>query len=195
LEKHWPDVPRWRDIRTLTGESFYERTGRTTVDLISGGFPCQPFSTASHGNKTAIDLSGEFLRVVANIRPKYAIGENVNQGIIKTIANKLSYIGYRAIAISSNAYGFGACHVRNRWWCIAYPNNKGELQGRIYAKMAELRQIQNTAWSAEAFTGVVRVDDGLPHRMDRLKCLGNAVVPQQVYPILAAIAELEATHD
>ena len=44
LEKHWPDVPRWRDIRTLTGRSFHERTGLRTVDVVSGGFPCQPYT-------------------------------------------------------------------------------------------------------------------------------------------------------
>lgn len=119
LERHWPDVPRWRDIRTLTGESFYERTGRRTVDVISGGFPCQPYSIAGkrEGKDDYRYLWPEMLRVIRELQPSWVVGENVS-GLIRIalaeILSSLKEAGYEARAYSSEARNVGGGGVQRR---------------------------------------------------------------------------------
>lgn len=265
LEKHWPDVPRWRDIHTLTKESFYEKTGMETVDLISGGFPCQPFSFAGkrRGKKDDRYLWPEMLRVIQEIRPAWVLGENVagfvNMGLDEALSD-LESQGYFARSFLIPACSVGALHQRYRVFIVA--NSPGErcgetrrcceqcekwlagcgiisdpksqgLQNRERTAVSESKEKKNAkeinrserfrtpayteskrceeqlpvlieqknrfnTWRAGPFgdfwetePAVGRVADGVPSRMDRLKCLGNAVVPQQVFPILKGIAEIE----
>lgn len=228
LEKHWPDVPRWRDIRTLTGGDFYERTGLRTVDVISGGFPCQPFSVAGkrRGKEDDRYLWPEMLRVIDQIRPAWVVGENV-AGIINMaldqVLSDLETIGYACQTFVIPACAVDASHRRDRCAIVANADggpmrndsyNRREAVGKINTLVnagipcretvdntnsiglprdERRREFEESSdgcwWPAEPDVG--RVANGVPKRVDRLKCLGNAVVPAQFYPIFQAIADME----
>ena len=130
LEKHWPGMPRWRDIRTLTGDDFFEKTGLRTVTVLSGGFPCQPFSTAGkrRGKDDDRYLWPEMLRVISEIRPTWVVGENV-AGIVSmaldTVLSDLESIGYACQAFVIPACAVDAPHRRDRVAIVGYAEHNG----------------------------------------------------------------------
>ena len=187
LQKHWPDVPIIEDIRE------YKHNG-TAIDLVTGGYPCQAFSNASHGRIIASDLSPFMLQIIKTIQPKFVVAENVIAKTIYDFRRCMENNGYAASVYNIDAYGFGADHIRNRWWCVAHADNKSKLQSRIYEEVAIMRKIFKTAWSKENYTRTLRVYDGIPHRVDRLKSLGNAIVPQLAAEIMRAIKYVDESH-
>ncbi len=205
LEKHWPNVPRWRDIRTLTGESFYERTGLRTVDIISGGFPCQPFSVAGkrRGEEDDRYLWPEMLRVVQELKPRWVVGENV-AGIVSLaldrVLSDLEALQYETRAFVIPACAVGALHRRDRVCIVAHAGGITLERGSEEKVLWKPGESQIKSWgvdqtvlerSAVFEPKLVRTFNGIPDQVDRIKCLGNAVVPQQFFPVFDAIMKIE----
>lgn len=128
LKKHWPDVPMYNDVRTLTGEQL-EKDGITDIGLICGGYPCQPFSVAGKRQGKADDrhLWPEFFRLIQETRPTWIIAENVaghiNMGLDSVLAD-LESEAYQSQVFLIPACAVGAFHRRDRVWIVAHSNAK-----------------------------------------------------------------------
>lgn len=187
LRKHWGNVPIFNDIKT------FDRECVGSVDLICGGFPCQPFSTASRGRKTAENLWPEMARVVWQFMPRWVIAENVLPEPIEQAEKDLKTLGYKCESRNISAFDCGADHKRDRWWLIAHTNHKGKFSSAIDAEVAKLPKLCEGVWGAENYARAIRVSNGVPNRSHRLKQLGNAVVPQIPEAIGRAIMQHEQT--
>lgn len=216
LEKHWPNVPKWRDIRNVTGLQVARKISEE-ITVLSGGFPCQPHSVAGKrlASSDERDLWGEFARIIREIRPKWIVAENV-PGLLSSehgrffgrVLRDLAHMGYNAgwgvfsafqagmeherkrICIIANSSCVGCFGMDNSWKKLFKNNSihiceeKKSVEAPILFEYA-LRKLRNGNGE------LLRNDYGIPDALDRLKCLGNAVVPQQFYPVFQAIADIE----
>ena len=265
LNKHWPDVPVYPEIKKLTYERL-KQDGIRTVDLICGGFPCQPFSVAGLKRGTEDDryLWPEMLRIISEIKPDWVIGENVagfvNMALDRTLFD-LEKEGYETATFIIPACSLNAKHQRDRVWIIAHKeknslnpkgqgtekrNEKTDSDSGKNATSKIMADTKSRGWREQCLSehccGKIRVDasgssngqqirktdtpvgcscgkgkkeerekecgwqqlekwetepdvgrvvDGFPGRVDRLKALGNAVVPQIVFLIGMAIIHSE----
>ena len=204
LAKHWPDVPIASDVTKLTykdgvlyddGNEVY----RGSIDVICGGFPCQDISAA--GKQEGIKegarsgLWSECARLLREIRPNYAIFENVSallsgeQGRwFQRVLFDISKVGYDAEWHCIPASYLGACHRRDRVWIITYPNGADEqiiTKKPIFGQQDLQRELTRGFERIEKRPNITesllfRKNDGLPLRpyRDRVKSLGNTLVPQ-----------------
>ena len=209
LAKHWPDVPIYGDIRTLTAEDLPDDIG-----LICGGYPCQPFSQAGKrgGEEDDRHLWPEMYRIIRTVRPRWVIAENVAGHItmgLDAVLSDLESAGYTCWTFVIPACAVGAHHRRDRVWTIAYSDAvrfqkrinvvryggipQGAFQGGK-ANGIHAQKISNTKgddWEITAKPLLCGTVNGIPSRVDRLKGLGNAVVPQVVEMIGRGIMVIE----
>lgn len=244
LQKHWPDVKRYADVREVGKQNL------EPVDLIAGGFPCQPHSLAGKRKASADerDLWPQFYRIIRDLRPEWVLAENVpglrsseHGRFFGRVLRDLAASGYCVEWQSIPAAAFGAPHIRERIIIVAHNPSFGKRRLPVPARgsleksndadrvcenvsdtnLARLQkpaqkqfreiQIKDAAiercvfsraitegergnwWSVEPNVG--RVANGVPARVDRLRSLGNAVVPQVAEFVGKRIMEVSNEHN
>lgn len=215
LRKHWPDVPIHDDIKTFSWEK--------PVTLLTGGFPCQPFSVA--GKRKGINderyLWPEMLRIIRECKPNWIIAENV-PGIISqldAIREDLEKENYQWISCHMPASAIGAPHKRERIWLTAhlnsercklrvYPGKEGCTESnwkqhlsQIYIEWSQfIPEPWKTFTSEDWFSyndEFSRDNDGVSEKLyrNRIKALGNSIVPQVAFPVMKCIYEIEKQNE
>lgn len=170
LKKHWPDTPNLGDIKEIDWNDV------PRPDVLVGGYPCQPFSYAGsrRGERDPKHLFPWFADAVRNLRPRFAIMENVSGHLslgFGTVLGEMASLRYNCSWDCLSASHFGAPHQRDRVFIVAVDADcESELLLPQFPKPERLR------WLPEPAVG--RVAHGISNRMDRLRGLGNAVVPQ-----------------
>ena len=196
LQKHWPHAVIYDDVCAVGSHNL------ETVDILCGGFPCQDISIAgkqrgiNDGKKSS--LYYEMFRIICEIRPRVVIFENVaaiirlgGHDVLRTLASA----GYDAewCTIRTGA-DFGLPHLRRRWFCVAYnatdttSNSKQQstytqcMESRLrtqcrICKMGRANKARMYRQLLQAQSPVCRDSDGISHRVDRCKALGNAITP------------------
>jgi DNA (cytosine-5)-methyltransferase 1 len=205
LANHWPKVPCYDDVRTLTAERL--AADGIAVDVITGGFPCQDISWAGDGRGLAGERSGlwsEIARLVGELRPDYVLVENVaallHRGI-ETVCGDLARIGYDAEWSTVSACAVGAPHMRQRVFIVAYPDSEhGRPRLRHPAPRADgaLQEIDRFArararWRARLAhpSALYGGADGVPFGLERNRAIGNSVAPDVAELIGRAILASE----
>ncbi|MBO29647.1 MAG: DNA cytosine methyltransferase [Rhodobacteraceae bacterium] len=204
---------RDHDVTKLTGD-IMARDG-ITVDVITGGFPCQDISTAGKqagiGEGTRSGLWSEIVRLIGELSPRYVIVENVANllsgpsdrrgGWFGRVLGDLAECGYDAEWESLPAGAVGAPHERDRVWILAYPGEVREFPKKIWNMDWSL--LYKTEWKkkSDASGGrfgwapepnISRVANGIPFIVDRRSSCGNAVIPQIPEMIGQAILKAES---
>ncbi len=211
LARHWPEAARHDDIRTAV--RWWQSKPRPRVDVVGGGFPCQPFSLSGFqlGTNDERWMWPEMAAVVRAVGPRYVVVENVSALVrdgraFGAVLGDLHQLGFDAEWATVRASDFGAPHNRERVYLVAYPTGgdgvardllvTGGVGGTSVAtggfpRLAAHRGRRAARdWLARE-PRVARLVDGVPDQMDRLRVLGNAIVP----PVAEHVGRLIVAHD
>ncbi len=218
LKKHWPDLPIHKDIKNLDGGDY------EGIDVITGGYPCQPFSVGGSQKAKEDDrhLWPEMLRIITQAKPTWAICENVYGHIklgLDSVLHDLEGIGYACQSFVIPALATGANHNRERVFIVAHSTGNGQHEGKTctsngkadeHGKKGEDENSNNERLGCLRFGvdrfgkeigrwGVkppaLRVDDELPYRMDRNRMIGNAIDPMIAFELFKVIKAVNHRHN